>query len=58
MNCSKITTSVKTITMKANKQKTEKVTFIDNHQLESTFCEYCGVDVTMFAHEFWCRFST
>ncbi|OBZ84283.1 hypothetical protein A0J61_07671 [Choanephora cucurbitarum] len=36
--------------------------FADNnsacYQLKSGFCQYCGVDVSFLAHEFWCRFST
>ncbi|KAI8983115.1 hypothetical protein BDB01DRAFT_792515 [Pilobolus umbonatus] len=26
--------------------------------MKSAFCDYCGVDVSIFNHEFWCKFST
>ncbi|CEG82988.1 hypothetical protein RMATCC62417_18092 [Rhizopus microsporus] len=35
-----------------------KVPYIEDHQIEPIFCECCGVDISLFAHEFWCRFST
>ncbi|KAI9496174.1 hypothetical protein BDB00DRAFT_869805 [Zychaea mexicana] len=28
---------------------------VDQHS--SGFCPQCGVDITRFSHEFWCRYS-
>ncbi|KAG2230097.1 hypothetical protein INT48_004359 [Thamnidium elegans] len=29
-----------------------------NFQIDSGFCQYCGVDVFLFSHEFWCQLSS